>query len=583
MEEKKKNKNGIIIGVIAAIVLVILILVIFLFISNDKKDTDDSGSNDQVEEQGNKDDKEDKKEETNDDNQSIDDSTYDLVIGSDYIYDSKFEKISTLPQNVKKYEEGHNIGNAVVGEFDYGFFGYYLVKKNNSYYLMRNQKKVSKIEMNTLKVYKDNSDKNSKYTSVVCDSDGCSFSFVVGNYGYLNTYVNDSELAIIYNINTGKYKVYKDCYIGNIADDGSDEKEIFWHEDTKNGSGVSLIDLNTFELKKLPKNLQLMGDGVSVAAGSGVYSSSSKYIVVKTLGEYTTGKYGLYDYNLNKKIDLIYDDLVTISDDLMIALKGKKYGVINSDNKTIIDFKYDGIINVDSYYVVLLNNKIGVIDKAGKEIVPINYAVYDLDFSLRHCCSGENSFEAEKKVNQIIVSYVDPTKKREHERYGYGYSYILINSDNTYKKLDYIDKTYNYANKYYYYDQVSSKKIDIYDLNRKLYTTLSCEKESISISGFYDRENIAYSCGDNNYYYNVEQKKLVSEKEIDNKYETYINSIGNFYLHPYGKGYGIYNDNHSLLLEIGELDKFEHIYDRYYKLTNKNNDVQYYYLSGTHW
>lgn len=578
MEEKKiKNRNGIIIGVIVTIVLLILILVVSLFVNNDKKEKDSNETNNKVEEQVKENDNENNKQDKNDD------STYDLVIGPDYIYDSKFEKISSIPQNIKMYEEGYDIGTAEVDEFDYGFFGYYLVKKNNSYYLMRNQKEVSKIENNTLKIYKDNSDKNSKYTSVICDNDGCSFSFVVGNYGYLNTYLDDSELAIIYNINTGKYKIFKDCYIGNVSDGENNEIEVFWHEDAKNGTGISLIDLNTFELKKLPKNLQLMGDGVSVAAGSGAFSSSSKYIVVKTLGEHTTGKYGLYDYNLNKKIDLIYDDLVTISDDLMIALKGKKYGVINSDNKTIIDFKYDGIVNVDSYYVVLLNNKIGVIDKAGKEIVPINYGVYNLNFSLRHCCSGENSFSAEKKVNQIVVSFVDSTKKRDYERYGYGYSYILINSDNTYKKLDFIDKTYNYVNKYYYYDQVSSNKINIYDLNRKLYTTLSCDKNSISMSGFYDRENIAYSCDEKDYYYNIEQKKLVSENELNNKYKDYIDSVGNLYLYPYGKGYGVYTDNHSLVLEIEKSDKFEHIYDRYYKLTDKENNVQYYYFTGSYW
>ena len=76
---------------------------------------------------------------------------------------------------------------------------------------MRNQKEVSKIENNTLKIYKDNSDKNSKYTSVFCDNDGCSFSFVVGNYGYLNTYIEDTEVAIIYNINTKIVKDYGFC------------------------------------------------------------------------------------------------------------------------------------------------------------------------------------------------------------------------------------------------------------------------------------------------------------------------------------------------------------------------------------
>jgi len=399
--DNKKSKKGLIIGIVVALIAIMLVIVVVILSKDDSKKDNLKDSNEIKEEQ-----------EKDEENESDDEfSEEDEKIDEDEIPEEEY------------------VGE--VARSEYG--GYYVISDNGSYHLKRNEKEVAKIEKGKLSIYKDKNDKNSKYISVYCQ-EGCSFAEVADKYGYLK---NFDSTSIIYDINTGKYKIFNDGYVNLIL--GNNAIHFTFESIQENDYYLAMIDKNG-DIKKLPSGIRLMGDGSWIAVDTPCFSRSSKYIVVKTEGEHTDGRYGLYDYDLNKKIDVIYDDLVTISDDLLIAKKNNKYGIINSSNKTIIDFKYDGIEAIDNYYVVLLNDKIGVIDKDGKEIIPINYTVYKQDFSLRLCCGQENIFEVGKTdENQIVISYVDVSKKDEDSRYGYGYSYLILNNDNTYKKVDNIE------------------------------------------------------------------------------------------------------------------------------------------------
>jgi len=60
--------------------------------------------------------------------------------------------------------------------------------------------------------------------------------------------------------------------------------------------------------------------------------------------------------------------------------ENKKYGIKNYDDEIIIKAKYDSILDIHlEFFVVKLNNKIGVIDTKGAHLVPFDYE--DLTFS----------------------------------------------------------------------------------------------------------------------------------------------------------------------------------------------------------
>ena len=489
-------------------------------------------------------------------------------------------KVTDLPEDVIFNDD--NIDDSVEIKAS-GYDGYYIVKKDDEYYLNRNKKEIVKLEKNKFLLYKDKSDNNSKYIVAYCDEYCYLGDLRNGDYAYLNVFGKGSY---IYNVDTGKFKEYKDDH-GSIAVVEGNKGTHFVYE----GSQTGVISLDAFSIITEPKDITIVGDSTRLSKGDTFYSNSSKYIVVYSgiyLLDDDNRKYGLYDYNLNKKIDCIYDDLVTISEDLLIAVKNGKFGVIDVDNKTIIDFKYDGIQAIGDYYVVLLDGKIGVIDQTGKEIVPLKFETSASGYSLRLCCGDRNFFYATMLDNQILIGYADATKSDDGNIYPVYDSYILLKSDGTYQKLDYANKIYNFSNEYYYFEESKDNTINVYDSNKNLYTSINCNGKDVYSINFVDREHIQYSCSideenEITYYYNIKDKKEVSYLEVDKTYQTPVDELVE-YLEAYlvnGK-YEIYNDKNRLLLTIDKDDKFEKIDSNtiayYYKLTKKSGDVYYYKL-----
>ena len=131
VEEKKKGKTGLI------IVLVVLLLagvgVGAFFLGQNTKDKDNTEEKD--------DSKETEKEQ-------VDKGT---ITAKDYVKDNELVKVDSLTGVAKLYADGVNAGNDIV--IDSSYDGYYIVNKSGTFYLKRNQKEVSKIDMNILKVY----------------------------------------------------------------------------------------------------------------------------------------------------------------------------------------------------------------------------------------------------------------------------------------------------------------------------------------------------------------------------------------------------------------------------------------------
>ena len=129
------------------------------------------------------------------------------------------------------------------------------------------------------------------------------------------------------------------------------------------------------------------------------YDSATAYNSYVKVSQNTDGKsynnrYGLLDCNGNELIPVIYGYLDVISDNMVIVGQDvdsnhktgdkntgvDKYGIADMNGNLIVPLKYD---RIDNFYegmaAVYLNNKLGFIDKAGKEVIPPVYDVRLLD------------------------------------------------------------------------------------------------------------------------------------------------------------------------------------------------------------
>ncbi len=110
-------------------------------------------------------------------------------------------------------------------------------------------------------------------------------------------------------------------------------------------------------------------------------------------------KFGIIDENDKIIIDFIYDYLeFSESSKLILAVRDKKYGFIDIENKEIIPFKYDKAFPFhQGLSAVFIREKCGYISKDGKSIIPLYY-----DF----CYSFNNNLAAVKKSGKW--GYITP-------------------------------------------------------------------------------------------------------------------------------------------------------------------------------
>lgn len=85
----------------------------------------------------------------------------------------------------------------------------------------------------------------------------------------------------------------------------------------------------------------------------------------------TTHKYGYQDAQSNVVIKPIYDEIEKFNGTDMIVAKSGLYGVIDKNDKVIIDMVYDDIIRQDSHYIVKKQGLYGVLDKNGNVVIDL--------------------------------------------------------------------------------------------------------------------------------------------------------------------------------------------------------------------
>lgn len=151
-----------------------------------------------------------------------------------------------------------------------------------------------------------------------------------------------------------------------------------------------------------------------------------KYYIVKESNKWkvidTTGKKYLENY----------DNIISVNSENAVVEKNNKYGVVSvTDNKTLIDIKYDSLeYSLGNNYIAKSNSKYGIINTNGDTVVELKYSnmVYRNTANFyeginKNYTSDLFDSDLNLKLSNVIVSEVNEqggyTKVRENEDYKY--------------------------------------------------------------------------------------------------------------------------------------------------------------------
>lgn len=119
-------------------------------------------------------------------------------------------------------------------------------------------------------------------------------------------------------------------------------------------------------------------------------------------------KFGLKEGE-NIILDAKYKKLIRLGENSFIALKGSRYGVVDKEGKTLIDFKYSHAARVLGKYVKLKNSKgYGLYDEFGETIISQDKDSIDLLFGGMFLVNKDYKYGVvDMKGNQLIDYVAD--------------------------------------------------------------------------------------------------------------------------------------------------------------------------------
>lgn len=116
-------------------------------------------------------------------------------------------------------------------------------------------------------------------------------------------------------------------------------------------------------------------------------------------------------------LEPLYDKIeIPNSNDVFVAVKGGKYGVINGEDlSTIIPFEYDDLQEISQFflcYIARKKNKEGILDHNGEVVIPIQYdAIYpNIEEGLFVCEQDEKYIIA---LNGKLINRLENTKIKQ--------------------------------------------------------------------------------------------------------------------------------------------------------------------------
>ena len=385
----------------------------------------------------------------------------------------------------------------------------------------------------------------------------------------------------------------KDYYIDLVVyEEENSEEDILYYDDfdyyllgfeainTANDNDDSIYyPLNGEEVEL--KGIGFKGDEVRLSIDQYVVTNNKDYItyykVDKNRKNDLQGIYSLKDKKV--LINATYDGIHSSMKNTYVVEKNNKAGIIDINEKKLVDFEYDFIDDNGDYYVVSKNGKMAIMDKNYKVISDYFIKYPGGDYIYELCCSNRNSFALEKFGDKYLYfvdnDYLNETQSDDEEKESKNEVYI-VNSDYTMKKTSARDYYIGDDGKTIFLRSEKDNKVYVYDNKLNLKFEIDLNKYNVKENDVYFTifGNTIYDI-DNELYFDLktgkelEDKKVVAEfnnvriefeKEqvdiiIDNKN---VHSIKTEYLLPlvkFDKGFYLYYQDESSNDEIALFTK----------------------------
>ena len=193
----------------------------------------------------------------------------------------------------------------------------------------------------------------------------------------------------------------------------------------------------------------------SESDGGDKYIYGNRYIITAkdNLNKNGYTKFGLYDIKSNEQIiDGTYDGLEYLHDDIYVAIKGDKSGVIDKDNKVLLQIKYKSVSYLNGLYFVGSNNKIEVFDNSLKSLSSYLTVSKLNDFSYHMGAGKSEPYRLVKYNNYVVVGVLENDGI-------YNYTFVAKNGDQKPIGKGYVSVADNYLIK----SSTEDTKIVLYD------------------------------------------------------------------------------------------------------------------------
>ena len=225
-------------------------------------------------------------------------------------------------------------------------------------------------------------------------------------------------------------------------------------------------DVNSVDLE----NLRIYT--FSTAEGQDKYIYNNRYIV--TSGNSKVSNHGLYDIKDKKElIEKEYTGIEYLHDDIFVAIQDDYSGVIDKNNKILLDFDYDSIQYSNGLYFVANNSTLEILDSDFKNLnSPIEIPNLK-HFTYNPCCGERNPY--------ILLSYKD-----------YVVVGILQSQSKDFYKLIVVDKEGNQTdlgmgevavvNNYLVVSSATEKKIVMYNDKLEEKNVLTTKEEATHLA-----------------------------------------------------------------------------------------------------
>ncbi len=397
--------------------------------------------------------------------------------------------------------------------------------------------------------------------------------YIIGEYGKIYKSIVPIEKEIE-ETKFGNYKIYSDndsfYYINTTNNTKSNYyvsinplyyyngiKDVFDFLVLKDEEKYYLLNINTDEILELDENIK---DVFIENAYPFMVSNYPNYIIV----ENNENKYGLIDKNGNTIIDFKYDYIRNcINKDEYLVLMDDKYGIINSKDEVILNNEYDSIYYIGNYKILNKDNKYGV--SYNNKII--------VDTTLDNNKTDQGLYFTILNNNLLLVT--------QNQSYLINSKGIIRQVNASLNELSYKVNDNDIVS--YLYSVIENKnniEIKFYDLNMYEYYTLKIPYENIydynisitSINKNYYKVELDYDLSgdtslDKVYYIDMVNSKEITEKDALNQY--------------FDNGYSFVLNNNTLYIYKNNelLSTHENINDYfggYYFSSNKNNKTSIY-------